>query len=290
MNNEQLEKETFPEENQEEVSIHEDNLMETTEETVVTEEAIAEAVAETEEVVETEEMPKADEEIVEETVEETDEKSEEECDEKEGAQEDMSQQKCSKGNIIFYSILAVMLVAVFGFRIYWQNNFGGVVVDGASMNQTLQSGDKLLMKYLKDVDDLEYGDVIVVKVTEYEEFKDSNTEYLIKRLIAMEGDKVRCTDGQVEICYAGTVEYVLLDEPYAYYTNVNGYDFAEYEVGEDEIFFLGDNRNNSCDSRYKESGGSHLDYLYKESDVYGVVSDWAIENRSWLSKIFFWKD
>ena len=75
MNNEQLEKETFPEENQDEVSIHEDNLMETTEETVVTEEAVAEAVAETEEVVETEEMPKADEEIVEETVEETDEKS-----------------------------------------------------------------------------------------------------------------------------------------------------------------------------------------------------------------------
>ena len=203
--------------------------------------------------------------------------------------EELMIKKSRGNNFWFYTILALMVIAVFGFRIYWNNNFGGVVVDGASMNKTLQSGDKLLMRYLKDVDDLQRGDVIVVKVDEYEEFKGTNTAYLIKRLIAIEGDKVRCTDGQVEICYVGTLEYVPLEEPYAYYMNKPLYDFAEYEVGEDEIFFLGDNRNNSCDSRYKEVGGSHLEHLYKETDVYGVVSDWAIENRSWLSKIFFWK-
>ena len=196
-----------------------------------------------------------------------------------------------RGNIIFYALLALMLIGALIFRNYWANTFGGVVVDGASMNQTLQDGDELLMKKLKDVDDLQRGDVIVVEVSGYEEFKDSSTKYLIKRLIAMEGDKVRCVDGQIEIWYAGTTGYVVLEETYAYYFQSKAnYDFAEYEVGEDEIFFLGDNRQNSCDSRYKEVGGSHLNKLYKEQDVYGVVPDWAIENRSWLQKIFFWKN
>jgi signal peptidase I len=204
---------------------------------------------------------------------------------------DYEREESRKGGAGFFVFLAIVAAAIIGFRFYWENTYGGVVVDGASMNQTLETGDKLLMRYLKDAEELEHGDVIVVRVVDYEEFDGTNTEYLIKRLIAKEGDKVRCTDGQVEICYAGTTEYVILDEPYAYYKDDNKqlYDFAEYVVGEDEIFFLGDNRLNSCDSRYQEANGSHLTHLYKEDDVYGVVSDWAIENRSWLSKIFFWK-
>jgi hypothetical protein len=43
------------------------------------------------------------------------------------------------------------------------------------------------------------------------------------------------------------------------------------------------------DSRYKE-GGSRLDRLYKEDDIYGVVSEWAIANRTWLEKLLFWKN
>lgn len=211
-------------------------------------------------------------------------------DEKQKDKKDMENRKIKSGEIVFCGVLLAMVAGAFGFRGYVANNYVGITVDGASMNQTLQSGDQLLMKRLKSADDLQRGDVIVVDVKAYEEFKGTNTQYLIKRLIALEGDKVRCTDGQVEICYAGTTEYVLLDEPYAYYTNKNLYDFSEYVVGEDEIFFLGDNRNNSCDSRYKEISGSHLDCLYKETDIHGVVSDWAIENRSWVSKLFFWKE
>ncbi len=218
-------------------------------------------------------------------------KGEEELSEEEKKEIAMQGKSEQRGNIIFYTLLALMLIGAMIFRHYWENTFGGVVVDGASMNQTLQDGDELLMKKLKDVDDLQRGDVIVVKVSEYEEFAGSSTQYLIKRLIAMEGDAVRCIDGQIEIRYAGTTEYVALEETYAYYyQSPESYDFAEYEVGVDEIFFLGDNRQNSCDSRYKEVGGSHLDRLYKEQDVYGVVPDWAIENRSWLRKIFFWKN
>ena len=146
------------------------------------------------------------------------------------------------------------------------------------------------MRYVEDGEGIERGDIIVVSVGGYEECSSITGGYLIKRLIAIEGDKVKCEDGQISICYAGTNEYVPLPEPYAYYTNAENYDFQEqeYEVGEGEIFFLGDNRNNSCDSRYKEWGGSHLKgKLYKATDVYGVVPEWAIKYSETLEKIFF---
>ena len=189
------------------------------------------------------------------------------------------------GFIIF---LFVLLLAVMGFRYVWSLHFGGVQVSGQSMKNTLQSGENLLMHYTDSGAVAERGDVIVVYVGNYLEFQSTKTEYLIKRLIAVEGDKVKCVDGAISICYAGAQDYVLLDESaYAYYMDVSKYEDFEYTVGEGEIFFLGDNRNNSIDSRYNQENGSHLKCLYKEEDIYGVVPDWAIENREILSKIFF---
>lgn len=71
-----------------------------------------------------------------------------------------------------------------------------------------------------------------------------------------------------------------LYEPYAYYAY--DYGFALYEMGEGEIFFLGDNRTNSKDSRYKEGDSHFSDRLYKATDVYGVVPDWAIKYKAFL--------
>ena len=188
--------------------------------------------------------------------------------------------KSRRSTTIFYCVLALIVAAALGFRIYWTNTFGGVYVDGNSMYPTLHSGDELLMKYGGDA---ERGDVIVVDVRSYgDEYDFGNTQFLIKRLIAVEGDTVYCEDGEVYIRYAGTEEFVPLDEPYIPDGEI--YSFGPYEVGTDEIFFLGDNRLNSKDSRYKE-GLSHLDCLYKESEIYGIVPDWAIKYKEILKYI-----
>ena len=188
--------------------------------------------------------------------------------------------KSRRSTTIFYCVLALIVAAALGFRIYWTNTFGGVYVDGNSMYPTLHSGDELLMKYGGDA---ERGDVIVVDVRSYgDEYDFGNTQFLIKRLIAVEGDTVYCEDGEVYIRYAGTEEFVPLDEPYIPDGEI--YSFGPYEVGTDEIFFLGDNRLNSKDSRYK-AGLSHLDCLYKESDIYGIVPDWAIKYKEILNYI-----
>ena len=191
-------------------------------------------------------------------------------------------------NYRFFAWLLMICLSIIGLRVYWNKTFAGVVVDGTSMNQTLQNKEKLLMRYTSPLTDLKHGDVIVVDVSDYEECGD--VEYLIKRLIAMEGDKVKCEDGQVYICknWENNAEgYVAMNEPYAHYTSAADYDFKEYEVKQGEIFFLGDNRSYSIDSRYNEFNGSHLKTLYKAKDIYGIVPDWAITNREFIKKIFF---
>ncbi|MBQ7924113.1 MAG: signal peptidase I [Clostridia bacterium] len=188
----------------------------------------------------------------------------------------------------YYIVLLALFLLIFGVRIYFTTAFGGVVVDGASMKQTLQDGQRLLMRPTDERHEADYGDVIVVYVGDYPEFQGaSQPDYLIKRLIAKEGDKVYCVAGQVYVQYGGEGEFIPLDEPYAYYAyGKANYHFQEYEVGEGEVFFLGDNRQNSMDSRYP-TYSKLKNRLYKEEDICGVVPDWAIKYDGILEFFFF---
>ena len=106
-----------------------------------------------------------------------------------------------------------------------------VRVDGASMDQTLEDGQILLLYKLSNID---YGDIIVLD-------EEKEGEIIIKRIIGMPKDTVSIKDNTV---YVNDEE---LEEDYAYGETS---DYEEITLGDDEYFILGDNRPISKDSRY----------------------------------------
>lgn len=202
--------------------------------------------------------------------------------------ESVYQYKSRRATRKFVLCVLIVLFVALSFRAWWTDNFGGVIVDGPSMERTLQTEDRLLMRFGNDA---KRGDVIVVDVSKYG-FKDrygNRIGFLIKRLIAIEGDEVYCKDGVTYIRYKGTTEFVVepYSEKYAYVSE--NYNFGLYEVGENEIFFLGDNRCNSTDSRYRENLSHFKDRLYTRDDIYGVVPEWSVKYRSYIRYLpCFW--
>lgn len=122
---------------------------------------------------------------------------------------------------------------------------GGSIVDGPSMNDTLQDGDRLVLnKFTYRVMDLDRFDIIVFKYA-----YDTDT-YYVKRIIGLPGESVRIDDqGQIWI------NDELLEENYGKETMEDPGIAAEpVNLRAGEYFVLGDNRNNSIDSRSPDVG------------------------------------
>ena len=130
--------------------------------------------------------------------------------------------------------------------------FRVVNVSGDSMNDTLVSGEKLLLS-CSDVTP-QYGDIVVIR-------RENNTP-LIKRVIGLPGDEIFINNNNGVVYRNGEP----LSEPYVKggrtsSKNANPY----YTVPEGGIYVLGDNRMNSLDSRDMRDN-------ITMNDVVGVVS------------------
>ena len=155
-------------------------------------------------------------------------------------------------DVLVVAIIAVVLVFSFLFRI--------ATIDGGSMENTLFGGERVV------ITDFFYtpkaGDIVVVSRNIDNSVSDINTSDtpIIKRVIATEGQTV-------DIDFENGIVYVdgeALEEPYVKTPTNVAYDI-EFPVTVDEgcIFVLGDNRNDSLDSRSSKIGnGGMIDTRY----------------------------
>jgi len=111
------------------------------------------------------------------------------------------------------------------------------VVKGASMQDTLFNSERLICnKIVYRFTEPEHGDIVIFKPP-----IDQNHNY-IKRVIAVEGDRVKIIDG---IVYLNGEK---LEEDYIEHRSYET--MPEVTVPKDSYFVLGDNRANSSDSRF----------------------------------------
>lgn len=143
--------------------------------------------------------------------------------------------------------------------------FAMVEVEGESMHPTLSDGDKLFTRIIAYTEP-EQGDVIIFNPSVSESDRTPNKDIAyVKRVIATEGQTVDITqEGDV------VVDGEILKEDYiSEKINgllPNGTQFP-FEVPEDTVFVLGDNRNRSHDSRSRDVGAVPLDNIIGKAHV-----------------------
>ncbi len=149
-------------------------------------------------------------------------------------------------DIVVASIIAVVIIFTFVFRI--------VAIEGPSMMDTLHNGERVVISNL--FYQPKRGDIVVIsRNTENSAEVGSYDEPIIKRVIATEGEVVDI-DFQKGIVY---VDGVALKEDYIREPTYRSFDITfPVRVKENSVFVMGDNRNDSLDSRSSQIGDNGM--------------------------------
>lgn len=142
------------------------------------------------------------------------------------------------------AVLIIVLVFTFVVRM--------MGVQGPSMRQTLQEGDRLLVLNSLLVHDYRQGDIVIARKESFSE------DPIVKRIIAVGGQTVDIdfSAGTVYVDGEALEEDYINDRTYTY----EGTDFP-LTVPEGSVFLMGDNRNMSTDSREPRIGTVDTRYL-----------------------------
>ncbi|MFR4351560.1 MAG: signal peptidase I [Roseburia sp.] len=145
--------------------------------------------------------------------------------------------------IVIALLLAFTLVYFAGLR---------TSVVGQSMAETLKGGDEILVnRFLYKVTNPKPNDIIVFLPNGNEK-----SHYYVKRVVAVPGDTVLIQNGALYVngaLFEEEIEVASMEDA--------GLAVEETTLGSDEFFVLGDNRNNSEDSRYANIGNIKKEHI-----------------------------
>ena len=139
--------------------------------------------------------------------------------------------------IIRFTIIALIIVVPI--RMFIAQPF---IVSGASMEDSFQNGEYLIVDQLTyQFESPKRGEVVIFR------YPRDASKYFIKRVVGVPGDTITINGAEVTIKNQAHPEGITLAEPYIASMSENT--FLTEELGEDEYFVMGDNRDQSSDSR-----------------------------------------
>ncbi len=144
--------------------------------------------------------------------------------------------------VIVGALVVALVVKTFLFQAFY--------IPSASMEPTLEKGDRVLVNKLSyDLHDIHRGDIVVFELPK-EKIGPDGIKDLIKRVVGLPGETIETgEDGFVYI------DGEKLDEPYLPEgTTTDSPKIDKQVVPDGHVFVLGDNRDNSADSRFKNRG------------------------------------
>lgn len=144
------------------------------------------------------------------------------------------------GISIVAAVVMALLIRTFIVELY--------IVDGPSMRPTLQHEERLVVsKFIYKIRNPEKGEILIFKYP-----RDPSRDF-IKRVIAVGGDTIEIKEGRVYVNDQMLKEDYILEKTRTEYPKVT--------VPEGTVFVMGDNRNNSDDSRFADVGFVPLDLI-----------------------------
>lgn len=185
--------------------------------------------------------------------------------------------------ILTFAIIAVAIFLVQAFVIV------NARIPSASMENTIMTGERLFGNRLAYLfGEPERYDIIIFK------YPDDESQLFIKRIIGLPGETVIITDGEVYVvdCYTDTTgvpDESLIENPMWFNDTIklddsfikepmNPDEDLVFRVPDDGYFVMGDNRNNSRDSRYWKNTYVTRDEILGEA----VLRYWPLNKISFL--------